>query len=86
MVTAYYLNPKRWHCSYVFLNRFAENDYLAKSTTFKLYDSDQLQNSAKLVGLGVLNYWTRRHDPDIYHLNETHAYLVCFICTTNTMM
>jgi glycogen phosphorylase len=53
-----------------------ENDYLAKSTTFRLYDSEPLAKIAQTMVLGLggaklldaLNY-----EPEVYHLNEAHA-------------
>jgi starch phosphorylase len=77
-VTAFYLNPKTFGTVPMFFlsTDLPENDYLAKSTTFKLYDSDPMAKIAQTMVLGLggaklleaLNY-----DPDIYHLNEAHA-------------
>lgn len=77
-VTAYYLNPKTFGTVPMFFlsTDLPENDYLAKSTTFKLYDSDPIAKIAQTMVLGLggaklldaLDY-----DPDIYHLNEAHA-------------
>ncbi|MNX71887.1 Maltodextrin phosphorylase [compost metagenome] len=77
-VKAYYLNPKTFGTVPMFFlsTDVAENDYLARSTTFKLYDSDPSAKIAQTMVLGLggaklldaLDY-----DPDIYHLNEAHA-------------
>lgn len=77
-VKAYYLNPKTFGTVPMFFlsTDVPENDYLARSTTFKLYDSDPSAKIAQTMVLGLggaklldaLDY-----DPDIYHLNEAHA-------------
>jgi len=85
------LKPKNlWHGANVFLTTdLPENDYLAKSTTFKLYDADPSAKIAQTMVLGLggaklldaLDY-----EPDIYHLNEAHALSCVFIYTTNIKM
>lgn len=77
-VTAYYLNPKTFGTVPMFFltTDLPENDYLAKSTTFRLYDSDPIAKIAQTMVLGLggaklldaLDY-----EPDVYHLNEAHA-------------
>lgn len=77
-VKAYYLNPKTFGTVPMFFlsTDVPENDYLARSTTFKLYDSDPSAKIAQTMVLGLggaklldaLDY-----EPDIYHLNEAHA-------------
>ncbi|WP_348811256.1 alpha-glucan family phosphorylase [Flavobacterium maritimum] len=77
-VKAYYLDPKTFGTVPMFFlsTDVPENDYLARSTTFKLYDSDPSAKIAQTMVLGLggaklldaLDY-----DPDIYHLNEAHA-------------
>jgi len=77
-VTAKFLNPNTFGTVPMFLlsTDLPENDYLARSTTFKLYDSDPNAKVAQTMVLGLggaklldeLNY-----EPDIYHLNEAHA-------------
>ena len=77
-VTAFYLNPKTFGTVPMFFltTDLPENDYLAKSTTFRLYDSDPNAKIAQTMVLGLggaklldaLNY-----DPEVYHLNEAHA-------------
>lgn len=82
-VGAKYLNPKTFGSAPIFLltTDLPENDYLARSTTFKLYDSDPNAKIAQTMVLGLggaklldaLNY-----EPDIYHFNEAHALSAAF--------
>lgn len=77
-VTAYFLNPKTFGTVPMFFlsTDLPENDYLAQSTTFHLYDADATAKIAQTMILGLggaklleeLNY-----EPEIYHLNEAHA-------------
>lgn len=77
-VKAFFLNPETFGTVPMFFlsTDLPENDYLAKSTTFRLYDSDPSAKIAQTMVLGLggaklldaLDY-----DPDIYHLNEAHA-------------
>jgi starch phosphorylase len=77
-IRAYFLNPETFGTVPMFFlsTDVPENDYLAKSTTFRLYDSDPSAKIAQTMVLGLggaklldaLNY-----EPDIYHLNEAHA-------------
>lgn len=77
-VTAFYLKPEIFGTVPMFFlsTDLPENDYLAKSTTFRLYDSDVHAKAAQTMVLGLggaklldaLNY-----DPEVYHLNEAHA-------------
>jgi starch phosphorylase len=77
-VTAFFLNPETFGTVPMFFlsTDLPENDYLAKSTTFRLYDSDPSAKIAQTMVLGLggaklldaLDY-----EPDIYHLNEAHA-------------
>lgn len=82
-VKAYYLNPKQFGTAPIFLlsTDLPENDYLARSTTFKLYDSDPNAKIAQSMVLGIggarlleeLNY-----EPDVFHFNEAHALSAVF--------
>jgi starch phosphorylase len=75
---AYFLKPETFGTVPMFFlsTDLPENDYLAKSTTFRLYDSDPSAKIAQTMVLGLggaklldaLDY-----EPDIYHLNEAHA-------------
>ena len=77
-VTAYYLNPKTFGTVPMFFlsTDLPENDYLAKSTTFRLYDSDPIAKIAQtmVLGLGGAKLLDAlEYEPDVYHLNEAHA-------------
>ena len=77
-VKAYYLDPEVFGTAPMFFlsTDLPENDYLAQTTSHKLYDSDPEGKVAQSVLLGVggaklldeLGY-----EPEIYHLNEAHA-------------
>ncbi|MBF4471575.1 MULTISPECIES: alpha-glucan family phosphorylase [Flavobacterium] len=77
-IKAYFLDPETFGTVPMFFlsTDVPENDYLAKSTTFRLYDSDPSAKAAQTMVLGLggaklldaLDY-----EPDIYHLNEAHA-------------
>ncbi|AOW10507.1 alpha-glucan family phosphorylase [Flavobacterium gilvum] len=77
-VKAYFLKPETFGTVPMFFlsTDLPENDYLAKSTTFRLYDSNPSAKVAQTMVLGLggaklldaLDY-----EPDIYHLNEAHA-------------
>lgn len=82
-IKAYYLNPETFGCAPMFFlsTDLPENDYLARSTTFRLYDNDPSAKIAQCMVLGIggaklldeLNY-----EPEIYHLNEAHALSAAF--------
>lgn len=82
-VKAWYLDPKQFGTAPLFLlsTDLPENDYLARSTTFKLYDSDPKAKIAQSMVLGIggaklldeLNY-----QPEVYHFNEAHALSAVF--------
>lgn len=82
-VKAYYLEPETFGTAPLFLlsTDLPENDYLAKSTTFRLYDSDPKAKIAQSMVLGLggaklleeLNY-----EPEVYHFNEAHALSAVF--------
>ncbi len=77
-VKAFYLPPNVFGSAPLFLlsTDVPENDYLAQSTTHKLYDSDPAAKVAQSILLGVggaklldeLGY-----EPEVYHLNEAHG-------------
>jgi len=77
-IKAYFLKPETFGTVPMFFlsTDVPENDYLAKSTTFRLYDSNPSAKVAQTMVLGLggaklldaLDY-----EPDIYHLNEAHA-------------
>lgn len=82
-VTAYYLPPETFGTAPLFLltTDLPENDYLARSTSFKLYDSNPEANMAAAILLGIggaklfeyLNW-----QPETYHLNESHGLPLAF--------
>ncbi|MCU0353606.1 MAG: alpha-glucan family phosphorylase [Cytophagales bacterium] len=77
-VTAFYLPPEVFGTVPLFLlsTDLPENDYLAQSTTHRLYDPNLEARIAASVLLGIgggrllelLGY-----QPEVYHLNESHA-------------
>ena len=82
-VKVYYLNPKTFGTVPMFFlsTDTPDNDYLAQSTSHRLYDSDMSARVAQSVLLGVggaklldiLNY-----DIEQYHFNEAHALPAAF--------
>ncbi len=82
-VTAYYLPPEIFNTAPVFFltTDLPENDYLAKTISDKLYDANPETRIASAILLGeggaklleALNW-----EPDIYHLNESHALPLAF--------
>ncbi|MCB9426138.1 MAG: alpha-glucan family phosphorylase [Flavobacteriales bacterium] len=82
-IKALYLSPDTFGSAPMFFlsTDLPENDYLARSTTFRLYDSDPSAKIAQCMVLGIggaklldeLNY-----EPDVYHLNEAHALSAAF--------
>lgn len=77
-VKVWYLPPEVFKSAPLFLlsTDLPENDYLAQSTSHKLYDADPSAKVAQSILLGVggarlldeLGY-----EPEVYHLNEAHA-------------
>jgi glycogen phosphorylase len=82
-VTAYYLPPEVFNTAPVFLlsTDLPENDYLAKTISHKLYDSNPETRIAAAILLGhggaklleILGW-----EPDVYHLNESHGLPLAF--------
>lgn len=82
-VKAYFLEPDTFGTVPLFLlsTDLPENDYLARSTTFNLYDSDPKAKIAQSMVLGIggaklldeLDY-----QPEVYHFNEAHALSAVF--------
>jgi glycogen phosphorylase len=82
-VTAYYLPPEVFNTAPIFFltTDLPENDYLAKTISYKLYDANPETKIAAAILLGeggaklleALNW-----EPDIYHLNESHALPLAF--------
>lgn len=82
-VTAFYLKPELFNTAPLFLltTDLPENDYLAKTISHKLYDANPETSiaAAILLGEGGIKFlealgW----EPDIFHLNESHALPLAF--------
>jgi starch phosphorylase len=83
IVKAYFLNPKTFGTVPIFYltTDVPENDYLARSTSFKLYDSDPSARIAQFILLGVGGARLLDelgHDAETYHLNEAHGLSAAF--------
>lgn len=82
-VTAFYLPPEVFQTAPVFFlsTDIPENDYLAKTISHKLYDANPETKIAAAILLGkggatlleILNW-----NPEVYHLNESHALPLAF--------
>lgn len=82
-VTALYLSPETFQTAPVFFlsTYLPENDYLAETISHKLYDANPEAKIAAAILLGqggsklmeLLNW-----EPEIYHLNESHALPLAF--------
>ncbi len=82
-VTAYYLPPEVFNTAPIFFlsTDLPENDYLAQSISFKLYDSNPEARIAADILLGVGGFKLLQElkwEPEIYHLNESHALPLAF--------
>ena len=82
-VTAYYLPPEIFNTAPLFLltTDLQENDYLAKTISDKLYDAnpETMIAAAILLGEGGVKLLEAINwEPDIYHLNESHALPLVF--------
>ena len=82
-VTAYYLPPEVFQTAPVFLlsTDLPENDYLSKTISHRLYDSNPETKIAASILLGqggarLLEFL--KWEPEIYHLNESHALPLAF--------
>jgi glycogen phosphorylase len=82
-VGVYYLAPEIFNSAPVFFltTNLPENDYLAETICHRLYDSNNETKIAAAIFLGVggaklleqLNW-----EPEVYHLNESHALPLAF--------
>lgn len=82
-VTAYYLPPEIFNTAPLFLltTDLPENDHLSKTISHKLYDPNPETRIAASILLGVggvklLN--TLDWNPEVYHMNESHALPLAF--------
>ena len=77
-VTAYYLEPKVFNTAPIFFlsTDLPENDYLAKTIVHKLYDANPETKiaAAILLGEGGVKLLEQiKWEPEVFHLNESHA-------------
>lgn len=82
-VKAYFLPPKIFNTVPIFFlsTDLPENDYLAQTTSHKLYDSDPAGKVAQCILLGVGGAKLLdllKHDTEVFHLNEAHALSLAF--------
>ncbi len=82
-VKAFYLDPEIFGTVPLFFltTDLPENDYLAQTTSHKLYDSDPAGKIAQSILLGVGGAKLLEllgHETEIYHLNEAHALSLSF--------
>jgi len=82
-VTAFYLPPEIFNTAPLFFltTELPENDYLAKSISHKLYDANPETKiaSAILLGKGGVKLLEELNwEPEVYHLNESHALPLAF--------
>ncbi|HET9277679.1 MAG TPA: alpha-glucan family phosphorylase, partial [Flavitalea sp.] len=82
-VTAYYLPPEIFNTVPLFLlsTDLPENDYLSKTISHRLYDSNPETKIASAILLGAGGARLLEHldwKPEIYHLNESHALPLAF--------
>ncbi len=83
MVTAFYLKPNIFNTVPVFFlsTDLPENDYLARTISHKLYDSNPESKIAAAILLGAggaMLLEKMNWIPDVYHLNESHALPLAF--------
>lgn len=77
-VKVWYLDPDVFRSAPLFLlsTDTPENDYLAQTTSHKLYDADPSAKVAQSILLGIGGSKlldVLGHQPDVYHFNEAHA-------------
>jgi starch phosphorylase len=82
-VTAYYLPPETFGTAPLFFltTDLPENDYLAKTTSHKLYDSNPEAAIAAAILLGIGGARLFEHldwTPEVSHLNESHGLPLAF--------
>ena len=82
-VKAFYLPPTVFGTIPLFFlsTDLPENDYLAQTTSHKLYDSDPAGRVAQNILLGVGGAKLLdllKHETEVYHMNEAHALSLAF--------
>lgn len=88
-VKAFYLSPDVFGTIPMFFlsTDCPENDYLAQTTSHKLYDSDPAGKVAQSILLGVGGaklLELLKHETEVYHLNEAHALSLAFSIYSQT--
>ncbi len=59
-----------------------ENDYVSQTITHRLYDANVATKVAQFILLGVGGAKLMEEigfNPDLYHLNEAHGFVSCFL-------
>jgi glycogen phosphorylase len=82
-VTAWYLPPEVFKTAPVFLlsTDLPENDYLSQTISHRLYDPNPETRIAASILLGLGGARLLEHldwEPEVYHLNESHALPLAF--------
>ena len=82
-VKAYVLPPEVFGTAPVYLltTDLPENDFLARSISFRLYDNDLASKIAQFMLLGIGGaklLEILKQEPEIYHLNEGHGLALTF--------
>jgi glycogen phosphorylase len=82
-VKAYYLAPEIFDTAPIYLltTDIPENDFLSRSISFRLYDSNEATKIAQFMLLGIGGaklLEILKIEPDIYHMNEGHALPLLF--------
>jgi len=85
-VKALYLEPEIFGTvpMYLLTTDFEKNDYLSRTITHKLYDSNTPTRIAQniVLGIGGAKVVEALGGADIYHLNEAHSLPLCFYLLT----
>ena len=81
-VKAYYLAPEIFNTApiYFLTTDIEENDYLSKTITHHLYDSNISTRIAQemVLGIGGVQILEKLRKTDIYHMNEAHSLHLAF--------
>ena len=82
-VKALFLHPEQFGTVPMFFltTDIPENDMLARSTSYRLYDNNPAAKVAQCMLLGIGGYKLLEeldYQPEVYHINEAHALPVAF--------
>lgn len=81
-VKAFYLEPETFGTApiYYLTTDIEENDYLSRTITSKLYDSNTNTRIAQeiILGIGGAKILEQAGEPEIYHMNEAHPLPLTF--------